>query len=130
MTSTSPTGTSPTGADVARAFSGHRFDEAFDHLADDVRWVLVGDSVLEGRVAVEAACRGTAVGLAEVTTTWLRLVVADGGDVVAVDAVGRYDSAEGTTAVSSCDVYEFVDGLVSRITSYTVEVDPDVATGG
>ncbi len=26
----------------AQAFSGHRFAEAYPHLADDVHWILVG----------------------------------------------------------------------------------------
>jgi hypothetical protein len=35
-----------------RAFSEHRSDEALDHLADDVRWTIVGYMVLEGADAV------------------------------------------------------------------------------
>src|SRR5687767_887241 len=38
--------------DIARAFSGHRFDDAFGHLADDVRWIIVGQRTLGGAEAV------------------------------------------------------------------------------
>ncbi len=38
--------------DVARAFSGHRFEETFDHLAPDVQWILVGQGRVEGAAAV------------------------------------------------------------------------------
>ena len=49
----------------------------------------------------------------------------DGGDTVAVDAVGRYVDATGAAAaVSSCDIFEFRAGLVHQITPCTVEVDP------
>ena len=111
--------------EVARAFSGHRFEETFDHLADDVVWNLAGEARLEGRSAVVDACRGTATGLADVTTTWLRFVSTGDGDVVAVDTIGRYEDNDGVTAVSSCDIYEFVDGRIRAITSYTVEVDSE-----
>ncbi len=109
----------------ARAFSGHRFEEVFDSLADDVVWNLVGEGRLEGRSAVVEACRATAAENHTVTTHWLRFISTGDGDVVAVDAIGRYESEVGVTAVSSCDIFEFVGGRIRTITSYTVEVDPD-----
>ena len=114
-----------TNEDVARAISGHRFEAAFDRLADDVVWNLVGEAGLDGKAAVVDACRGTASELKDVITTWLRFVSTGDGDVVAVDAIGRYEATDGVTAVSSCDIYEFVDGRVSAITSYTVEIEPE-----
>ena len=114
-----------TNDQVARAFSGHRFDEADDHLADGVLWILVGEARLQGREAVMAACRATADENARVTTTWLRFVSTGDGDIVAVDAIGRYAGPDGVTAVSSCDIYEFTDGIIHTITSYTIEVHPD-----
>jgi ketosteroid isomerase-like protein len=51
-------------------------------------------------------------------------VVAD-DNAAAVDVVGQYVDADGTTSVvSSCDVYELRDGMVTAITSYAVELDP------
>ncbi len=44
---------------VGRAFSEHRFDEALGHLANDVRWTIVGYMVLEGADAVRQTCRET-----------------------------------------------------------------------
>ncbi|MET0932366.1 MAG: nuclear transport factor 2 family protein [Mycetocola sp.] len=111
--------------DLARAFSGHRFEETFDYVADDVVWNLVGDGQLVGRSAVIDACLGTAAETRDVTITWLRFVSTGNGDVVAVDAIGRYEEKQGVTAVSSCDIYEFDAGRIRAITSYTVEVDPD-----
>jgi ketosteroid isomerase-like protein len=111
--------------DLARAFSGHRFDDAFGHLDDDVVWNLVGAARLEGRSAVIAACRETAAEHRDVTTAWLRFVSTGDGDVVAVDAIGRYEDNDGVTAVFSCDIYEFVEGRIRAITTYAVEVDPE-----
>ena len=111
--------------DVARAFSSHHFRETYDHLADHVVWNLVGHTHLEGRDAVIAACEGTSAENASVTTTWLRFVSTGDGDIVAVDAIGRYAGPDGVTAVSSCDIYEFTDGTLQTVTSYFAEVTPD-----
>ncbi|MET0885630.1 MAG: nuclear transport factor 2 family protein [Mycetocola sp.] len=111
--------------ELARAFSSHHFEEVIDRLAADVVWNLVGEARLEGRAAVVDACRGTAAEVENVTTIWLRFISTGDGDVVAVDVIGRYESADGVTGVSSCDIYEFADGLIRGITSYTVEIDPD-----
>jgi hypothetical protein len=112
---------------VARAFSEHRFDEALDHLAKDVRWTIVGYMVLEGADAVRHTCRQTLESLEDTTTTYDRCVMAVGSDVVAVDTFARYTGSGGTTAVASCDIYEFTGEQISAITSYAVEVDPDDA---
>ncbi|MEO7270136.1 MAG: nuclear transport factor 2 family protein [Knoellia sp.] len=111
-------------ADVARAFSGHRFEEAFDHLAADVVWVVVGGDDVHGREAAIATCRDSAAYLSTVTTTWHRVVCADAGEVVAVDVLASYAGPDGATTVSSCDIYEFTDEALTRITSYTGEVEP------
>jgi ketosteroid isomerase-like protein len=114
-----------TPSDIAAAFSGHRFSEAYEALSEDVRWVAIGGDSTIGREAVIEVCEGTARALANTTTEFPRFLIIDGGDAVAVDSVARYvDAAGDTTAVASCDVYEFRDGFVARITSYTVALEP------
>jgi ketosteroid isomerase-like protein len=110
---------------VGRAFSEHRFDEAFGHLAPDVRWTIVGYTVLEGADAVRQTCRQTLASLEDTTTTYDRFVVADGTDVVAVDTFAHYRGPAGETSVASCDIYEFSGDQIAAITSYAVEVDPE-----
>ena len=112
---------------VGRAFSEHRFDEALPHLAKDVRWTVVGYMTLEGADAVRQTCRQTLESLADTTTTYDRCVTAAQDGVVAVDTFARYSGPGGLTAVASCDIYEFTGQLISSITSYAVEVDPDDA---
>ena len=115
--------------EVAEAFSSHRFAEAYPALADDVRWVLVGEDTITGRQAVIEACESTLAGLSTATSEFLRFVVIAEGEAVAVDAVGRYvDAQGGASVVSSCDLYAFRDGLITSITSYTVELDPGTMT--
>ena len=111
-------------ATVAEAFSGHRFRETYDHLAPDVVWTLVGGPVIRGRDAVIATCEDTLTELADGTTEFTRFRCVADDAMAAVDATGRYTSRDGSTStVASCDIYEFRDGLVARITSYTVELD-------
>ena len=110
--------------DIAAAFSGHRFSEAYGALSEDVRWVAIGGETTIGRQAVIEICESTARELADTTTEFLRFLVVDGGEAVVVDSVARYvDTSGATTAVASCDVYEFRDGLVATITSYTVALE-------
>ena len=110
--------------DIAAAFSGHRFREAYDHLAPDVVWVAVGSSTTEGKEAVMAVCEETLAELESSTTEFTRFLVVADDQSAAVDVIGRYAGPDGgTSSVSSCDIYEFRDGLVTRITSYAVEID-------
>ncbi|NVN51565.1 nuclear transport factor 2 family protein [Mycolicibacterium hippocampi] len=109
---------------VGRAFSEHRFDDALEHLATDVKWTIVGYMVLEGSDAVRQTCRDTLESLEGTSIEFDRCVTAAGDDVVAVDTVVRYVRPDGVTAVASCAVYEFDGEKISTITSYAVEVDP------
>jgi hypothetical protein len=112
-----------TTGQIAEAFSGHRFAEVYPHLADDVRWTLVGDRTFAGKAAVTAMCEESAGYLATVTTAFSRFKVVVGEDAVVVDSRASYTDGEGTvSSIASCDIYEFVDGSLSEITSYTVEL--------
>jgi ketosteroid isomerase-like protein len=112
-----------TPREFAEAFSGHRFREVYADLAPDVRWTAVGEGVLTGRDAVVDACEATLGALASGTAEFQRFVVVAGTDAAAVDVVARYTDADGEVSrVSSCDIYEFGNGLVTTITSYAVEL--------
>lgn len=117
---------SSTIEEVAEAFSSHRFAEAYPVLASHVRWNLVGGSPLDGRDAVIEACEASAGFLSQMTTEFRRFKVVVGSDAVAIDSLAEYVDADGkTSVVSSCDIYEFENGVLSAITSYTVEVGTD-----
>ena len=106
---------------VATAFSGHRFAEAYPALHADLRWTLVGSSVIVGREAAIEACESTLAGLADTSTRFTRFDTIVGADAVAVDAVVEYATGGGTVTVASCDLYQFRDGQVVAIRSYAVE---------
>lgn len=108
---------------AARAFSSHRFEEAYPYLRAEVRWNSVGGELVSGRVAVIARCNESAAYLAGVTTTFDRCKVIVGADSVAVDTLATYAGSDGeTTVIASCDIYDFIDGSIAEITSYTVDV--------
>lgn len=109
---------------IAEAFSGHRFSEAYDHLAPDIRWILIGGETLSGRERVIEACEQTLTELADTTSNFSRFLAIADDDAVAVDTISRYTAPDGTsTTVSSCDIYEFTADRVTTITSYTAELD-------
>ena len=115
---------------IAEAFSSHRFKETYDHLAPNARWILVGGETIDGRDRVIDTCEHTLAELADTATGFLRFVTIADQQAVAVDAIGRYRSADGeTSTVASCDIYEFEQGVVATITSYIVELTtPDAGT--
>ncbi len=108
---------------IAEAFSRHRFAETYRHLAVDVRWELIGGSTLTGRDAVIEASEESNRHLAHTTTEFGKFKTVVGSDSVAVDSLAEYVDPDGDrSVVASCDLYDFVDGAVTAITSYTVEV--------
>lgn len=111
---------------IAEAFSGHRFTETYDHLAESVCWILPGQGRIDGRAAVVRACDDSAAEMSDLTgVVFTRFVSVAGERVAAVDAIGRYRSPDGSVSVvSSADIYEFDDeGLLARVTSYGVELE-------
>jgi len=106
---------------IARAFSGHRFEDAYPHLADAVSWTQIGEWKLTGKQAVLDACRRSADDLAGVTTDFLRFRVMVGQQWVVIDSLANYTDGQGVVStVASCDIHDFRDGLLARITSYNI----------
>ena len=112
-----------TNEQIAEAFSRHDFEASYPYLTEDIRWNIVGERLVEGKEEVIVVCRESAAYLTGVTTDFVkfRTVVTD--DCVVVDSVAEYtDKEDKTSHVASCDIYDFTNGKVSEITSYTVEV--------
>ena len=109
-----------TPAEIAEAFSRHRFADVYPYLAPDVRWVAHGVAEAVGHDAVVAVCENTLAELKDSTTTYRSFRSIVGTDAVVVDVVAHYAQADGEFVVASCDLYDFADGLVTAITSYTV----------
>jgi ketosteroid isomerase-like protein len=112
--------------EIAQAFSGHRFADAYPYLADDVHWILVGGPVITGMQAVVDTCEETLRELAQTTTHFAKFKTIVGPDAVVIDATGTYDAPDGSrSTVASCDIFVFVGGSIAEITSYTIELPAD-----
>ena len=117
----------PTPETIARAFSGHAFQEAYPYLAEDVRWVLVGGPTLVGKQAAIEACESTRQELADTETTFSKFRTIVGTDAVVVDVVGEYSAPDqAKSVVASCDIFDFADGIIRSITSYTTELADEI----
>jgi limonene-1,2-epoxide hydrolase len=110
---------------IAEAFSHHDFARTYEHLAADIRWRNLGGDDYVGRDAVIAACDAATAYFAGISTTFLASRTIAGDGAVIVETAARYTGDQETSGVASCDVFDVADGVITRITSYNVEVDPD-----
>ncbi|MBI5160873.1 MAG: nuclear transport factor 2 family protein [Micrococcales bacterium] len=115
-----------TKEDVARAFSEHRFTDAYPFIAADVRWNVVGAAVLPGKQLLMQSCGSMLAELDGVEVRFDRFRVITSETAVVVDSVAHY-GGDDPASVAACDIYEFDGELVTSITSYNVEVDTPVA---
>lgn len=108
---------------VAENFSRHHFEKTISHIDDSVVWHLIGGSDIHGKDAVIDACKESAKYLKNVKTTFLKFKTFVSENSVIIDSLGEYVEKDGAVSVvSSCDIYEFVEGKLKEITSYTVEI--------
>jgi SnoaL-like protein len=108
---------------VAEAFSRHDFASTYPRIAEDVRWSTIGGDEYRGKDALVTACTASAEYLAGATTEFTRFRVVDAGSCVVIDSAATYTGPDGgTSAVASCDLYDFTGDLLTAITSYTVEL--------
>ena len=110
---------------VAEAFSRHRFEDTYQYMKDDIRWIQVGETEILGKANVVSACTESANYLASVRTTFADLKIVAGEDCVVIDSRAEYaERGDESTRVASCDIYDFVEGSLVAITSYAVELEP------
>ena len=108
---------------LAEAFSRHQFALVYEYLADAVQWNLIGGDLLEGKATVIRTCEQSAEYLTGVVTTFKRFRTVVGQESVVVESEADYtDAGNARTTVASCDIYDFVDSKLVRITSYTVQL--------
>jgi hypothetical protein len=115
---------SPSISEIAESFSRHRFAETYRFMLDEIEWTQVGGTRARGKDEVVAICEESAKYLTGVTTTFHRFKVIESADCVVIDSRANYvDEEGGSSTVASCDIYDFSDGVLSTITSYTVELE-------
>ena len=120
---------SPTISETAEAFCRHRFKDTYPFILDEAEWTLVGGEKLHGKTDIVAVCEETASELENTTTMFDTLKVIASDDCVVIDSRAEYIDGKGESShVASCDIFDFIDGNIAAITSYTIEIEPR-ATG-
>lgn len=108
---------------IATAFSNHEFEQTYAYLADDIVWDNVGGAELAGKADVVDACDQATAYFATITMSFNRFRAVVGKGSVVIDSLATYvDEQNDSSSVASCDIYDFEDGQLARITSYTIEV--------
>ncbi|WP_462251584.1 nuclear transport factor 2 family protein [Ferruginibacter sp.] len=114
----------PTNTALSQQFSGGNFKFAYDYLAEDIVWNIIGDKILKGKKNVIAFCDSTAAYFATVTTKFTTGNLIADSNCVAIDGTAEFINKENKiTHVSSCDVYRFENGTLKEITSYCIVTD-------
>jgi hypothetical protein len=109
---------------IAEAFCSHRFVETYPYMADEIKWNIVGSEELMGREAVIDRCEESAKYLETVSTTFTRLKINRAETFVVVEGAAQFQDQENqTSSVASCDVFQFSDGPLVKITSYNIELN-------
>ena len=120
----------PTIEQIAEAFSRHRFPETYAHLSDNIRWNLVGAEPVVGKDEVVNMCERSSDELANVAVTFNRFRTVVDESCVVIDSEAEYvDQVNQVSVVASCDLYDFSNGHLSQITSYTIELENQTHLG-
>ena len=109
---------------IAEAFCSHRFVETYPYMADEIKWNIVGREELIGREAVIDQCNQSAKFLETVSATITKLKIIRAETFVVVEGAAQFQDQENqTSSVASCDVFQFSDGRLVKITSYVLELN-------
>lgn len=106
---------------INRLFSEGKMNEFINYLADDVVWDMYGSSghtTFRGKAEIENMDNGS---MPEMHFTFDKVIV-DGNFAVA-DGMSTGKTKEGKDyRAAFCDVYQFKDDKVVKITSYVVDL--------
>lgn len=109
--------------EIAEAISSHQFEKAFPSFSDDIVWEMINGETIIGIENVRQTCQDAMKYLATVTTTFLKMKTYISENAIIIESSATYTEKNGDVAkISSCDVYEFVNQKLTRITSYNIEV--------
>jgi hypothetical protein len=108
---------------IAEAFCSHRFGETYPYMADEIKWNMIGREELTGREAVIDQCKQSVKFLETVSTTLAKPKIYRAENCVVLEGAAQFqDQQNKTSAVASCDVFQFSDGRLVQITSYVIDL--------
>jgi hypothetical protein len=109
---------------IAEAFCSHKFTATYPYMADEIKWDIVGRGELIGRQAVIDECDQSAKFLETVSTTITKLKIHHAETFVVVEGTAQFqDQQNQISSVASCDIFQFSNERLVRITSYNIELN-------
>lgn len=112
----------PTETEIAEAFSNGNFKVTYPYLAEDIKWNIVGDNNLNGKIEVIEFCNQTALYFQTVKTIFKTDKVIVDNEQIVINGTAQFINKENKkTEVSSCDIYVFNEGKLQEIISYCIE---------
>lgn len=107
---------------VNDAFTEGNVEAFLDYCAEDVRWIMGGESSLIGKEQLRKAM--TSAPEQEPPQITVRNIIEE-GDMVVCDGTMKMKKLDGTMLDGMfCDVYRIQDGKIVELTSYVVENKP------
>ncbi len=110
-----------TNKKLAETFSGGAFAAVYDHFADDIRWEVAGEKIVEGKNNVIAFCKEMTVVMGD--SVLINTNIIEDGSRIAVEGKCDFiDEKNEQAQVRYCDCYLFDQGKIKTITSYCITV--------
>ncbi len=103
---------------IIRGFDENDFDLIIDSVTEDMTWEMLGTTSINGKTALKKWFKDTE-GMQLLESTKDHIILQD--DTATVDGVAKCKGPDGTIYdMFYADVYEFRDGKVSKMISYTL----------
>jgi len=107
--------------EISELFSRGLFKSVYTHFADNIKWNLVGASVISGKIKVIEHCDKMLADMAGAEMTNTNKIIAD--DKVVIQGHCGYTGPDNTPGkVEYCDIYRFDNEKLVEITSYIIEI--------
>ena len=106
------------------------FVETYPHMADEIKWNIIGREELMGRAEVIDRCDKSAKFPETASTKITRLKINRAETFVVVESAAQLqDQANQTSSVASCDVLNLLERRLVVITSYVIELNKPYFVG-
>ncbi|MCW3123732.1 MAG: hypothetical protein JWQ38_3224 [Flavipsychrobacter sp.] len=105
---------------ICEEFSKGNFSATYDHLAETIKWKIVGDKTIDGKESMISFCDKMLIemGASALTNT---NIIAEGSHI-AIEGSCKYTNDKNEPAcVEYCDVYHSGEGKILTITSYCID---------
>jgi hypothetical protein len=93
-------------------------------MSNETKWNMIGREELVGREAVIGHCNKSTKLLETVSTTMAKPKIYRMEACVVLEGAAQFqDRQNQISGVASCDVFQFSDGKLVKITSYVIDLD-------